>query len=356
MKVQSVLGPIDPSQLGRTLTHEHLSLDFDFFYSEPPKQLNELFTNEITLANVGAIRQYPYGSHYNINFYDADTHRNVIDDVLLYKKYGGGTIVENSSYGLKRNVRFMYDVSIGTGVHLIAGTGHYINNLQTKDHLAMSVESLVNLYVNEIEKGVDLNGDGKTFVKCGFIGEVGSVYPIHEFERRAIEATGIAQEQLRCPVSFHPGRDAAAPFEIVRLYLEAGGKPDKCVMSHLDRTIFDSDKLLEFAELGVYCQFDLFGTECSHYQLNPAAYMPSDYQRIQSIIKLSKEGFTNRLLISHDIHTKHRLVGFGGHGYAHILNNVLPRFVTYGLTDEQVDQITITNPADWLSFSLNSAQ
>lgn len=30
------------------------------------------------------------------------------------------------------------------------------------------------------------------------------------------------------------GRDAQAPFEIVRLYLEAGGKPDKCVMSHLD--------------------------------------------------------------------------------------------------------------------------
>lgn len=55
-----------------------------------------------------------------------------------------------------------------------------------------------------------------------------------EFERRAIEATGIAQEQLRCPVSFHPGRDAEAPFEIVRLYLEAGGKASQCVMSHLD--------------------------------------------------------------------------------------------------------------------------
>lgn len=58
-----------------------------------------------------------------------------------------------------------------------------------------------------------------------------------EFERKAIEATGIAQEQLRCPVSFHPGRSSAAPFEIVRLYLEAGGKPDKCVMSHLDSKI-----------------------------------------------------------------------------------------------------------------------
>lgn len=61
--------------------------------------------------------------------------------------------------------------------------------------------------------------------------------PCLEFERRAIEATAIAQEQLQCPVSFHPGRDAEAPFEIVRIYLEAGGKAEKCVMSHLDSKV-----------------------------------------------------------------------------------------------------------------------
>lgn len=33
------------------------------------------------------------------------------------------------------------------------------------------------------------------------------------------------------------GRDAKAPFEIVRTYLEAGGKADKCIMSHLDRKL-----------------------------------------------------------------------------------------------------------------------
>lgn len=131
------------------------------------------------MGNLGAIRQYPYGSRYNINFGDADTHRNVVADVLLYKKYGGGSIVENSSHGLKRNLRFLYDVSIGTGVHLIAGSGHYINAVQTEETLAMSVEDMVKLYVDEITHGLDLNSDGKTLVKCGFIGEVGSVYPIH---------------------------------------------------------------------------------------------------------------------------------------------------------------------------------
>lgn len=32
-------------------------------------------------------------------------------------------------------------------------------------------------------------------------------------------------------------RDPRAPFEVIRLYLEAGGKTDKCIMSHLDRKL-----------------------------------------------------------------------------------------------------------------------
>lgn len=73
-------------------------------------------------------------------------------------------------------------------------------------------------------------------------------------------------------------------------------------------TIHDEEMLLEFAKLGVYCQFDLFGTECSLYQLNMECDMPSDAQRMQKIVYLVNEGYEDRVLMSHDIHTKHRLV------------------------------------------------
>lgn len=67
--------------------------------------------------------------------------------------------------------------------------------------------------------------------------------------------------------------------------------------------------LLEFAkEFGVYCQLDLFGTECSLYQLAMHVDMPSDAQRMDSVVLLAKEGHEDRILMSHDIHTKHRLV------------------------------------------------
>lgn len=68
------------------------------------------------------------------------------------------------------------------------------------------------------------------------------------------------------------------------------------------------DRLLEFASMGSYLEFDLFGNECSFYQLNHQYDMPSDAQRIDCLKNLIEEGFERKLIISHDIHTKHRLV------------------------------------------------
>lgn len=56
-------------------------------------------------------------------FNDAETHAAVLYDMTLYKQFGGGSVVENSSHGLQRNVKFMKEVSQKTGVHVIAGTG-----------------------------------------------------------------------------------------------------------------------------------------------------------------------------------------------------------------------------------------
>ncbi|XP_055847833.1 phosphotriesterase-related protein-like [Episyrphus balteatus] len=348
--VQTVLGPISPNLLGRTLTHEHFELNFEKFYCEPPSEYKEIFEKKISLETSGFVRQYPYSSKENLKFYDDATRTAVKKDVELYKKFGGGSIVENSCHGLIRNLELMVDIQKTTGVNIIAGTGHYVNNLQTPGHLAMTVEEMTDLYSKEIITGIDVPNVGP--VKCGFIGEVGSVYPIHDFEKRAIRATGEIQEVLGCGVSFHPGRDSKAPFEIVRMYLEAGGKPEKCVMSHLERTIMDMDQLFEFAALGTYMQYDLFGVECSFYQLNASVDMPSDAQRINNLMLLIEDGWVDKIQMSHDIHTKHRLTSYGGHGYHHIHMNILPRLFAKGLTIDQVEQMTVTNPAKWLEFKI----
>ena len=228
--------------MGITLTHEHFSLDFHKFYCEPPQQLlkffNEGVNDKIHLKNVGFVRQYPYGSKYNINFEDSDTHRAVLEDLKIFKEFGGGSIVENTTHGINRNLKLMYDVAKNVGINVIAGTGHYLGMTQQPETLNMTVEEMVKLYTKEIVNGIDLklNATETINMKCGFIGEVGSAYPISDFEKRSILATAEVQSNLKCGVSFHPGRDSPnSPFEIMRIYLEAGGAADKCVMSHLDR-------------------------------------------------------------------------------------------------------------------------
>lgn len=65
---------------------------------------------------------------------------------------------------------------------------------------------------------------------------------------------------------------------------------------------------MEFSDIGCYCQWDLFGVEVSHYQLHLPTDMPSDAQRVAKIKMLCDAGKADRVLLSHDIHTKHRLV------------------------------------------------
>ncbi|XP_011635599.1 phosphotriesterase-related protein isoform X1 [Pogonomyrmex barbatus] len=345
--VNTVLGSKRLSELGRTLTHEHLAMDFHTFYVPPPKHLKFHFPEGCpSLQNIGYIRQYPYSSLYNLKLNDGDAAKAVYKDMELFKEAGGGTIVENSSHGLKRDISLMRNVSRSMGINVIAGTGFYVASTQEASVLAMTKEEMYNLMCQELEEGcVECS-----HVKAGFIGEVGSNWPIEDFEKRAICATGELQAQLRCSVSFHPGRDASAPMEIMRIYQEAGGDAKRAIMSHVDRTLMKKEQLMEFADATkCYIQFDLFGTECSLYQLNPSIDMLSDAQRIKRIALLKKEKKLDRVLMSHDIHTKHRLVYFGGHGYSHIENNVMPKMINKGFTREELELIAVENPKRWLT-------
>lgn len=344
--VETVLGSISLSKLGKTLTHEHLALDFRNFYVSPPKHIDKHFPKSLHLADIGYIRQYPYSSLSNLEFYDVE--EAVSMDVKLFKEAGGGTIVENSSHGLKRDISLMRNISKSMEVNVIAGTGYYVASVQTESTLNTTKEKMYNLMYRELKESC-IDCPKELQVKAGFIGEVGSTWPIEDFEKRAIRATGELQAQLRCSVSFHPGRDASAPAEIMRIYQEAGGNPTRAIMSHIDRTLINKEQLLEFADDNkCYIQFDLFGTECSFYQLNPSVDMISDAQRIKRIARLKKEGKLHRVLMSHDIHTKHRLIHFGGHGYSHIANNILPNMINNkGFTAEDIELITIENPKRW---------
>lgn len=69
-----------------------------------------------------------------------------------------------------------------------------------------------------------------------------------------------------------------------------------------------------------------------------------------SLAFLVKEGYEDKIVIAHDIHTKNRLTKYGGHGYSHILKNIVPKMLTRGISQHQVDKILINDPKCWLTF------
>lgn len=64
---------------------------------------------------------------------------------------------------------------------------------------------------------------------------VSSLFP--DFEKRVIQAVAQIQQEVNPPISFHPGRHPESPFEIMRVFAEAGGKCEDVIMSHLDSNI-----------------------------------------------------------------------------------------------------------------------
>lgn len=342
-KVQTVLGLLDPGQLGRTMTHEHLTMSFECCYFPPPRGQEAVAQNPFQLQHQHWLRQNPYSCHENLLLLQEGGA--VRDELLAFKAAGGGTIVENTTTGIQRDLPALQRLARDTGVHVVAGAGFYVDCTHTEATRGSSVEQLTDLIVSEVLHGAD-----GTQIRCGVIGEIGTSWPITESETRVLRATAHAQTRLGCPVIIHPGRNPAAPAEVVRILQEAGGDIGKTVMSHLDRTIFEDGALLEFARLGCFLEYDLFGTEMLNYPYDPTVDMPSDSQRVRALGVLAKEGYEDQIVVAHDIHTKNRLTKYGGHGYSHILNNIMPKMLARGFTQQQVDKILIHNPRRWLTF------
>ena len=152
------------------------------------------------------------------------------------------------------------------------------------------------------------------------------------------------------PLLIHPGRNEAAPLQIIEVLEDAGADLNRTIMGHLDRTVFLKETLTQIAVTGCYMEWDLFGNESSYYPPNPSIDMPSDAKRIDDIAWISSQGYGHKVVVAQDICAKHRLVKYGGHGYHYILGHVVPRMRARGLSSEALNKILVENPRDALTF------
>ena len=142
-KIQTVLGLIEPSTLGRTLTHEHIVMDYRKCIEEPRRKRDEskMKSGEITLETLGWIQQNPYCHEFNLAMGD-EPLEDIVREVGMFKKEGGSSIVECTTVGLDRDVEVLAQVSTATGLNIIAGAGHFLGCTLPPEVKSASVEEL----------------------------------------------------------------------------------------------------------------------------------------------------------------------------------------------------------------------
>ena len=135
--VETVNGPVDLEQLGRTLIHEHFRA-----------------TDEATRF------QFPH-------MYDeAAEWESAISDANAVKGHGVQTVVEPSAMFLHRDAEFSRRVADESGLQVVLATGVY-----TYDHLPQPLmnrneDQIAEIFVHEIENGIQGTGIRAAFIKC----------------------------------------------------------------------------------------------------------------------------------------------------------------------------------------------
>ncbi|MGE0718822.1 MAG: phosphotriesterase [Alphaproteobacteria bacterium] len=337
-KVQTVCGPVAPEAIGRTLMHEHVLCDIT-----PPRIAARNDPGpEITLENVWAIN---YGQIVSARKWRLDLLDVAVFEVDLMRRAGGRTIVELSCGGLKPDPQGLRQIAEATDVHIVMGCGHYVDEYQDPRNRERTVDDFAQEMIDQVQCGA-----WGTDIRAGMIGEIGCQAPWTALEKRVMRGALLAQAETGVTINVHPGRHHDQPQEVADFVRANGGDPARVVISHIDRTIFDRDRMLRLADTGCTLEFDLFGMEQSYYAASDID-MPNDAVRLGHIRSLIERGHLDRVVISHDICHRTRLTRFGGHGYGHIFANVVPMMGRRGFAVAEIDAILVENPRRLLTIN-----
>ena len=85
---------------------------------------------------------FRYSSYSNLSFGKEDL-QTMIKEVGEYKNFGGDTLVEVTTCGIKPDFEFLKKVAEATGVNIVCGTGYYLAHTQTEAVKELDIDSLV---------------------------------------------------------------------------------------------------------------------------------------------------------------------------------------------------------------------
>jgi predicted metal-dependent phosphotriesterase family hydrolase len=314
--IRTVLGPVDPEDVGVCLPHEHLLIDYGELLGSP-KQVPE--TN-------------------------SPVEKEVIASVRALASAGGTLMVDCTPPGYGRYPDFMAEVSAQTGVHIVACTGGFTEQFAPLHPVvkALDTDALADVFVRELTEGM-----GGTRYRAGAIKVATGEGRMTEGEAHIFRAAARAHKRTGAPIITHT-TNGLGP-EQVEFLLREGVDPAKVVIGHLG---FEADPRTDVGTIlrrGAYVAFDRIG----HHHFFP------DSHWIELIRFVLDQGYEDRALLSHDAVTEffgpEEIAAHTFSDYTYIMNVFLPALRDAGVGGDTLNRLVRENPRSFLTYATDGA-
>lgn len=330
--VQTVSGPVEHTELGLVLPHEHLANDLAraFTPAEDP-QIRTLLAGPVTAELAPVLREHPYNCKDNCGLHDPAA---VVEDLSAFRAAGGTTVIDLTPPGLGRDPEALLRYSEASGVRVVMGSGWYLQKFQAGEELAASEEELTAQILADFER---------PGVRPGVIGEIGVSPSFTAAEEKSLRAAARAQLQLGVPLFVHLPGWLRVGHRVLDIVLdECGVRPEAVVLCHMDPSSEDPGYQLELAKRGTYLCFDMLGMP---YSYPGEGISPTPDQAAGAVARLIEAGYRDRILLSHDVFLKGMLSRYGGNGFGFV-PSVFPGFLAErGVSGETARELMTRNPA-----------
>ena len=327
--IRTLLKDYAPEELagGATLFHEHMSLAPDFNARFGAATAAARAANGLPpVAGVGrAAGAAPPGGAGRAGgpppappgpnpMLDVDL---MAEELRVVKREGVACIVDAGHPDMGRDLDFVRQASMKSGVPIVASAGFYSQPFYPKEIATMSEQQIVQALIKQVDDD-----------PIGAFGEIGSWDEITADERKVFRAIGKAHVATNIPIFTHTGIPGKSALEQLDILEDAGVKPDRVVIGHLGNLV-DANVYVHktICRRGAFVGFDRQGGN-------------GDAQQVPMVMALIEAGFADHLMFSAD----------ASRGYAKTLTVFLPKLKAAGASDEVLHRIMVDNPRRFLAF------
>jgi phosphotriesterase-related protein len=302
--VETARGPMETSELGPTLMHEH-----------------------IVTRSPGVQENWPH-------LWDREAIVALAEKKMadLYSR-GIRAIVDLTTVDLGRDIDLIAAVARRSRVHVIVATGVWW--MPQRYFSAHGVDAVADLFIRDIKEGIGMSGVKAAIIKCAT--DTAGVTPVIE---NILRASARAQKATGVPISTHTwaaGRSGEAQQAI---FAQEGVDLRRVIIGHSGDSE-DLKYLRGLMERGSTIGMDRFGLD---------SFLPTA-KRVEVLARLCAEGYASKMVLSHDANCWTDMLSEEAKKrtrphwhYTHISDDILPALRAAGVKEEQIEQMLVHNP------------